>query len=150
MFRVTEPPYMENHRRCNLCHCLARRADRVQRAQYTSLWIAPMNYYRAGGGLRAFLPATPRDFTTRNSADAISPRHCRAIPYVRVSCFRQANSCPILPFRSRSEREGERKREVTQVDTIYRDSKRSFYFIPLLFHSFRGDTSTRYLACQSL
>lgn len=22
MFRVTEPPYMENHRRCNLRHCL--------------------------------------------------------------------------------------------------------------------------------
>lgn len=83
---------MENHRRRNLCHCLAATRIVYTGAIHFSM-VAPMNYCRTTRGLRTFLFAPLRDFTTRNSANAISP--CRAI---RVSC--SARQFVSLRFRS--------------------------------------------------
>ena len=114
-----------------------------------------MNYRRVGGGLRAFFPATPRDFTTRNSADADfatpSPSHTYVRTYVFLVPPGQFVYSSISLSNGKTERE--REREVTQAVSRHdlSESKRLRRIGAILFHFPRlsfGDTRTRYLACH--
>lgn len=103
MFRVTEPPYMENHRRRNLCHCLAATRIVYTGAIHFSM-VAPMNYCRTTEGFEHF--CLLRCAILQRGIRPMRFHH--AEPYVFL--VPQDNSCPFDFVRSN---------EVTRAVRIY-------------------------------